>query len=90
MRVLTAMLLMAAATPIKAQMAEPFEIVGPDEALKKRALQRSYEFNGNSMVGGSIDVSNDPIVTGRIVITPDTEFNVLDATPVPAKKRKSK
>jgi hypothetical protein len=52
----------------------------PDEAMKKRALLRAYELNGNSMCCGSIDVSHDPVVTGRVVITPETEFNVLDAT----------
>lgn len=64
----------------------PFETPSwvPNEETKKRALLRGYELNGNSMCCGSIDVSDDPIVTGRTVITPETEFNVLDA----AKKKK--
>lgn len=37
----------------------------PDEAMKARALQRAYELNGNRMCCGSIDVSQDPYVTGR-------------------------
>lgn len=60
----------------------------PDEAMKKRALQRGYELNGNVMCCGSIDVSQDPIVTGRTIITPSTEFNVLDATPVVPEREK--
>lgn len=50
----------------------------PDEAMKARALKRAYELNGNIMCCGSIDVSQDPVVTG-IEITPETEFNALDA-----------
>jgi len=62
----------------------------PNEETKRRALRRAYELNGNKMCCGSIDVSDDPIVTGRTVITPETEFNVLDATPVvPEKKKKN-
>lgn len=55
----------------------PFETPSwvPDEATKQRALRRAYELNSNS-----IDLSDDPIVTGRTVITPETEFNMLDAT----------
>lgn len=37
----------------------------PDEETKKRALKRAYELNGNSMVGPMIDVSDDPVVTGK-------------------------
>lgn len=62
----------------------------PDEATKKRALQRGYELNGNKMCCGSIDVSQDPVVTGRTAITPETEFNVLDATSVIPEKEKEK
>lgn len=62
----------------------------PDEATKKRALQRGFELNGNKMCCGSIDVSQDPVVTGRTVITPETEFNVLDATPVTPEKEQEK
>lgn len=60
----------------------PFETPkwAPNEEMKKRALMRAYELNGNKMCCGSIDVSQDPVVTGRTVITPETEFNVLDAT----------
>lgn len=54
----------------------PFE---PNEEMKKRALRRAYELNNSSMCCGSIDVGNDPAMTGRTVITPETEFNVLDA-----------
>ena len=62
----------------------------PNEETKQRALRRAYELNGNKMCCGSIDVSDDPVVTGRTVITPETEFNVLDAKPVvPEKKKKN-
>jgi hypothetical protein len=125
MRVLTAMLLMAAATPVMAEelkitcveiesvTGQPFfECAQPDgsvkqaqtieptlvqipprvpnEETKKRALMRAYELNGNKMCCGFIDVSQDPVVTGRNVITPETEFNVLDATTIPAEKRRRK
>jgi len=62
----------------------------PNEETKKRALMRAYELNGNKMCCGSVDVSDDPVVTGRTVITPETEFNVLDATPVLPEKKKKK
>lgn len=79
--------------PTPSELPKPFETPRwvPDEAMKARALKRAYELNNNVMCCGSIDVSNDPVVTGRTVITPETEFNVLDATPVvPEKKEKKK
>jgi hypothetical protein len=72
-------LLLLTATAVIAQV--------PDETTKARALKRAYELNGNVMCCGSIDVSQDPIVTGRTAITPETEYNVLDAkADAPAKK----
>ena len=71
---------------LKLAQAQVVSPLVPDEATKKRALLRAYELNGNRMCCGSIDVSQDPIVTGRIVITPETEFNVLDGASVPPKK----
>jgi hypothetical protein len=58
----------------------------PDEETKKRALRRAYELNGDKMVGGMIDVSDDPMVTG---VAPAEEKNPLDAiadmtNPLPA------